>query len=187
MNGNIVIKDLCKSFGNKVIFDSFSYVFPSVGISVLKGASGRGKTTLLRIIAGLEKDFKGEVSFPPKTRVSYMFQEDRLLPWLTARENVEFVCGDREKSERLLVSLGLGDELDKKADLLSGGQKRRVAAARALAYDCDVLLLDEPFTGLDPENKEALASLIRERAKDLLVIAVTHSDSDLLGGRIEEI
>lgn len=187
MKGNIVIKDLSKSFGDKVVFDSFSYVFPPVGTVVLKGPSGRGKTTLLRAIAGLEKDFGGEVSVPDGTRISYMFQEDRLLPWLTARENVEFVCRDGQKSERLLVSLGLGGELDKKSDLLSGGQKRRVAAARALAFDCDALLLDEPFTGLDPENKEALASLIRDKAKNTLVIAVTHSDADLLGGRIEEI
>lgn len=187
MNGNIVIKNLSKSFGDKVVFDSFSYSFPSVGTVVLKGPSGRGKTTLLRVISGLENDFKGEVSVPSGTKISYMFQEDRLLPRLTARENVELVCKDREKSERLLASLGLGDELDKKTDLLSGGQKRRVAAARALAFDCDVLLLDEPFTGLDPENKEVLASLIRDKAKNILVIAVTHSDADLLGGRIEEI
>ena len=107
---------------------------------------------------------------------SYIFQENRLLPWATARENVALVLEgeNTETASRWLLQAGLGDAMEKYPRELSGGMKRRVAIARALAYGGDVLLLDEPFRALDETNKQDLIGLIRRSSADALNILVTH-------------
>ena len=168
----IVIKNLKKSFDKNVIFDGFDLTLEDKGAYSLSGPSGCGKTTLLRIICGLDTDYTGEVSVTGK--ISYVFQENRLLPNATAYENVFTVCGDKEKSLFLLGEVGLSDALDKYPSELSGGMNRRVAIARALAYPHDILLLDEPFTALDPEIKSKITELIKKNEKDRLVVLITH-------------
>ena len=145
---------------------------------MISGESGIGKTTLLRIISGLEEPERGSVTGMNIRKCSYVFQEPRLLEHLTALENVSIVS-DKKTAEVLLLKLHLENELHQKAGSLSGGQKQRVSIARAFAFSNDVVLLDEPFSGLDEQNKAAAAELIRT-AKLAIVVSHDPSDEDLL-------
>ena len=103
-----------------------------------------------------------------------VFQEDRLLPWLTVRQNAALACDDAAQVDALLDAVGLTDYADSTPDAISGGQQRRVALVRALAADSELLLLDEPFTGLDEETKALVLPLIRKAASTRPVVLVTH-------------
>ena len=172
----IKIRNLKKSFDKNVIFNGLDLEFPDTGAYALRGPSGCGKTTLLRIISGLDTDFEGDVAVTG--RISYVFQENRLIPSLTAYENVYEICRDREKSEYLLSLFGLSEDTGKYPAGLSGGMNRRVAIARALSYPHDILLLDEPFTALDGQIKNTVAEYIDRTEKDKLVILVTHDPEE---------
>lgn len=174
------IAELSHSFGDNQVFNKHSFEFPDTGCFVIMGDSGCGKTTLLNIIAGTLKPDCGEVMFDRNAlKVSYMFQEPRLFPWMSAAENVNLVLGGKKatlaKANELLSIVGLGTDADKYPSELSGGMNQRVSFARALAYQGDVLLLDEPFNGLDEDNIKNLIKIIKEYSKDHLVIAVTHA------------
>lgn len=142
------------------------------------GPSGCGKTTLLRLLMGLEIPDAGKILSLDK--ISAVFQDDRLLLTLTPMGNLRFVIG-RGQDERivsLLNELGLREDLDKPLRTFSGGMKRRVAIARALISDYDLLLLDEPFKGLDEANRENAAKVIRRHAKNRTLIMVTHDKAE---------
>ncbi len=174
----IEIKDLTVRFADQTVFENRSFEIPDAGVVLLCGESGVGKTTLLRVLAGLLRPQSGKVTGTEGRRISFAFQEPRLLEFMTAVENVSLVS-DRKTAEALLDRLNLGDALQKKASALSGGQKQRVSLARAFAFSDDIVLLDEPFTGLDEQNKLRAAELIRTAR---LAVVVTHdaSDADLL-------
>ena len=172
------------AFGDKRIFDDLSLSFSSPGQYAILGPSGRGKTTLLRLIAGLERPQGGQIVMPADTRISFCFQEDRLLPFKTIRENVALVCGSDETAQRWLERVGLGSEGDGYPASLSGGMKRRAALARALAFDAPVLLMDEPFRALDADTHADMLALVREAAKDKLLILVTHDEADAKGMQV---
>ncbi|MBR6921304.1 MAG: ABC transporter ATP-binding protein [Clostridia bacterium] len=172
----ITVKNLKKSFDDKIIFNGFDLSLPDKGTYYISGPSGSGKTTLLRIIAGLDTDYEGTVEHDGV--ISYVFQENRLIPSLTAYQNVFEVCRDKEKTTYLLKEVGLEADSDKYPAELSGGMNRRVAIARALAFDHDILLLDEPFTALDGEIKKSVISLIKEREADRLILLVSHDESE---------
>lgn len=181
---SLIIKNLKKNFGRKTIFDNFSYSFNDTGIYALTGESGIGKTTLLRIIAGLDKDFSGSIEAPKK--VSVAFQEHRLFPNLSALDNLICINSDRKnkadksKASKMLSSLGFSDEdMGLFPDELSGGMKQRVSLARAFLYDAPILLLDEPTKELDAENAKRVKSIIKAMAENRLVILVSHSSEDL--------
>ena len=163
------ISNLRFSYDNKQIFSDYS-VELSDGITCLMGASGEGKTTLLKLIAGLLKPDRGTVDIGNK-KVSFMFQEDRLLPWLNVRENVLLVTDKERETDRLLQELGIDGNL--KIGELSGGMARRVALARCLLFDSDMLLLDEPFKGMDEALMKKAASIIIRQNKPAVVS--THS------------
>lgn len=180
---SIELKNLSKSFDGKKILDSFSYEFPSKGLIVLKADSGVGKTTLLRIISGLEKADTGEIIGVTADSVSYAFQEYRLFPQLNALENVLIAsfkkAGEKEEKSAvaLLERLRLSkEELTKLPSELSGGMKQRINLARALLCDRPTLLLDEPFKELNEELISILTEIIYEQAKKRLVILVTHQN-----------
>ncbi|MBQ1521943.1 MAG: ATP-binding cassette domain-containing protein, partial [Erysipelotrichaceae bacterium] len=139
------ISNLDFSYDNKQIFHDYSLEL-SDGITCLMGASGKGKTTLLKLMAGLLKPDNGTVDIDDR-KVSFMFQEDRLLPWLNVRDNVLLVTGREKETDELLQELGIDGNL--KISELSGGMARRVALARCLMFESDVLLMDEPFKGMD--------------------------------------
>lgn len=176
------LKHIDFSYGDKLVLKDFSLSFPQKGAVCLFGASGLGKTTVLRLIAGLEKPKNGSLEGFENKRITFIFQEDRLLPWRTAKENVALALGNtseaKEKALAVLSSLGLENDADRYPDEMSGGMCRRVAAARALAPESDIILADEPFTGLDEENRRVLAAALREKAKNELVVVVTHIEDE---------
>ena len=150
-------------------------------IYCLMAPSGAGKTTLLLTMAGIYPPEKGSISgcrYP-----SVLFQEDRLLPKATVLQNAAVAAGE-EKARNILSDLGLSDVFLQKTEELSGGMKRRACLARALAYGGDCLLLDEPFTGLDEENRKKAADCIRKYANGRMVLISTHDgeDASLLDG-----
>ena len=170
---SISLRNLTFAYGDTQILRDVSWHLPDHGMVCLWGPSGCGKTTLLRLLAGLERPHSGVVD--GVGRVAMVFQEDRLLPWQTALENVT-VSGVEESSARdWLLSLGLTEEeIHVLPCQLSGGQQRRVALARALAADSDLLLLDEPFNGLDEDTWQNVVPLIAAYAQQKTVVLVTH-------------
>ena len=189
---SLEIKNLSKAFGQKTIFSEFSYSFSDKGIYILRGKSGIGKTTLLRIIAGLDKDYIGAVIGGGIGRVSFAFQEYRLFPQLSALENVMISSKDNSDTDKrralaLLTRLGFSfEDMSLFPSELSGGMKQRVSLARAFMKNAPVILLDEPTKELDSSLCERVSAIIKEIAKDKLVILVTHKEEDflLLGGEI---
>lgn len=174
----ISLSNVSVSFCDNKIIDNVCLTLPSTGLVTFSGASGSGKTTLLRAILGLQK-YTGIIETDRKITYSAVFQESCLLPWLTAVENVAVVCeindDNLEKARILLSRVGLDEnDFDKLPGELSVGMARRVAAARAVMIDADVLVLDEPFAGLDEDNISAVADLLLSRRDEMLIILVTH-------------
>lgn len=185
------LKNVSKAYGDKRVLEDFSAVLAPGKIYALMGPSGRGKTTLLRLILGLEKPDAGEIRGVPPRKAA-VFQESRLCPELTVPGNLRLVLGSRfpgAEMERVLHALHLTDCLDIPAEKLSGGQARRAALARALLYRGDLLTLDEPFTGLDENNRESALEAIRRFRGNATVLLVTHSreDAEKLGAEIVEL
>ena len=139
----------------------------------LFGPSGRGKTTVLRLLMGLEKPRRGQITGTEGLRFSAVFQEDRLIGRKTVLENAALFA-EESVARAVLERLGLGDVLDSLPGELSGGQRRRAALGRALAHPFDVLVLDEALTGLDEAAAENCLKLIDEIARDKTVVMVTH-------------
>lgn len=170
---SIRLERVCFSYGDTAVLQDVTWQVPDHGIVCLWGPSGCGKTTILRLLAHLEKLQDGTVD--GVRRVAMVFQEDRLLPWLTALQNVTVTGVDEETARNHLLSLGLTeDEMQSLPTHLSGGQQRRVALARALAADSDLLLLDEPFNGLDEDTWQSVVPLIAAYAQHKPVVLVTH-------------
>ena len=148
-------------------------------MTVLMGPSGCGKTTLLRILAGLDPNFTGTVHVPENARIGVMFQEPRLLPWRTVRQNIQIVAEDLTNAEleHLAASVEIADKLPRYPQELSLGLARRVALARAFAPRPDLLLLDEPFVSLDERTADRLRRLLLEvwSARPTTAILVTHN------------
>jgi len=180
VDNNITLSNITKTFGENTVLQDFSAVLPFSGVTVLRGPSGTGKTTLFRLLLGLEQPDAGEILGMQGHKPAVVFQEDRLLPWATALENVALVSNP-VIAEAILTKLGLGDSLHLLPRELSGGMQRRVAIARALAYQGDVLFLDEPFTGLDEENKRIAANAILEQHVPVFVITHEEDEAELFG------
>ncbi|MGB4405717.1 MAG: ATP-binding cassette domain-containing protein [Sphaerochaeta sp.] len=182
------IQEISKRYGDTVVFDRFSCTLYPEEVNVLFGASGSGKTTLLRLLMGLEEADEGSLSSFEKVRISSVFQEDRLCNNLSAFSNVKLVVEPSVSSaliQEALVAVGLGDAMRKSARELSGGMKRRVALVRALLATYDLLVLDEPFKGLDELTKQQVIAYTRERTEDKMVILVTHDleEAKLVGAK----
>ena len=173
----LTIDHLEKRFGSTVLFRNLTFTVD--GPAVLWAPSGWGKTTLLRILMGLETPTAGRVQ--GAGRVSAVFQEDRLCPQLTAVQNVLLVLPDDRQEAAIrqdFARLGLDEAaLALPARKLSGGQKRRTALLRALWAPGDTLLLDEPFTGMDPDTLQRAAALLRQRCASKPVLLATHDES----------
>ena len=185
MSDAICIEQLSKSYGEKHVLRDFTARLPLGETTVITGVSGGGKTTLLRLILGLEAPDAGAIAGVPESCAA-VFQEDRLCPQLTALDNVLFAAGRKKEAEarRLLARLGLGDSVDTAAAALSGGMRRRCALARALCAEYELLALDEPFKGLDAENRRTAMETVREASHDKTVLFVTHdaAEAEFFGG-----
>ena len=181
------INNISFSYDNKQIFKDFSLDINDGDRICLFGESGCGKTTLIRLIANLEKPQKGEIT--NNKTISYCFQENRLLPFKSVLENITLYGADENKAIEILTNLGLEDAENYNISELSGGMERRVALARALAQNFDVLLLDEPFTGLDENNITVASNVINEYLGNKTLILVTHSkdEAEKLGCKLVEL
>ena len=174
------VKDLCKAYHGRPVLQNLSFA-AVVGITAIWAPSGAGKTTLLRLLLGLEKPDGGRL-VGTDLRWSAVFQEDRLLEGLDAAGNLRFALGpayDTRAAEAMLEELGLGDVGSKPVGAWSGGMKRRLALARALLAPSEAIALDEPFTGLDDENRQRAIRAIRRAAETKPVLLVTHDREDL--------
>lgn len=174
------VKDLCKAYRGRPALQNLSFA-AGVGITAIWAPSGAGKTTLLRLLLGLEKPDGGQL-VGTDLRWSAVFQEDRLLEGLDAAGNLRFALGpayDTRAAEAMLEELGLGDVGSKPVKAWSGGMKRRLALARALLAVSDAVALDEPFTGLDEENRRRAVLCVAAAAETKPVILVTHDRTEL--------
>ncbi|MBQ8600111.1 MAG: ABC transporter ATP-binding protein [Clostridia bacterium] len=180
----IEFKNIFFSYGETEVLKDFSLRLPPQGHLALMGPSGCGKTTLLRLLMGLEKPAAGRIENAPYP-VAAVFQEDRLLSHKTILENAALADGDTEKAATILEKLGLGVNLHQYPKELSGGMNRRVAIARALCTPSSLLVLDEPFNGLDDETKKQTAALILEEWQGAILM-VTHlkEEAELLQAEI---
>lgn len=181
------IKDLTFSYEDKNIFNGFSLTIKKGEKIWLSGPSGSGKTTLIKLILGLLKPQEGTVEL--EGIPSVVFQENRLLPFYTVLKNIELIGGNAALAKDNLYSLGIGESTNLYPSSLSGGMKRRAAIARALSVPFDLLILDEPFNGIDEKNLDSTAKRINEIAKDKTVILITHSheEAKLLNAKKVEI
>ena len=190
LESDIRIRNLTKKFGKIDVFSELAFDIPAHNVTAVTGPSGCGKTTLTRIICGLEKADKGAV--PDDCAV--VFQEPRLLPWLSAAENVACVSpryklSDNkdliELAKKLLSAFGLPDySHDFPPAKLSGGMCQRVSIARALISERPLLILDEPFRGLDEMLKDKIISLVRENSDTVLLITHLRPEAEQLRAEI---
>lgn len=175
----IVIEDLCKSYGTHEVLRNFSAKIPVGRITALKAPSGKGKTTLIRILMGLERADSGRILGMQGLRISTVFQEDRLCENLSVYANLRLVSDRSEEEIRsALHALSLSHSVRQKAAELSGGMKRRVAILRALLADYDMLFLDEPLSGLDKELKDRVIAYILEQTKGKTLLLITHNEEE---------
>ena len=170
------LQNVSVRFGGDAVIDNFSAEF-SNGITALLGASGSGKTTLLRTIAGLQV-YSGKIDGTKGKKIAMAFQDYRLFPTLSAKENVAITLSKNIDLEKLLMDLEVSEFADKKPHELSGGMKTRVSLARALGTDSDIILLDEPFAALNTKLKQRLAENMMPYLKDKIVVLVSHNKSD---------
>jgi len=178
MTESIVINHVTKCFNDKTVLNNVNLRLEKGSVSCLMGTSGSGKTTLIRIIMGILSPDKGEVLLPQGTRIACVFQEDRLIKHMSALENCRLVCADANRITEMLTELGLKDSMRNAVRTLSGGMARRVAIARALLAQSEVLILDEPFKGLDESTRMRTVQLVKRESRGKTVLVVTHDPQD---------
>ncbi len=187
--GAVSLREVTRRFGEQRVLDGFSLTLAAGTVTALMGPNASGKTTVARLVLGLDVPDGGRVDARHGLRRAAVFQEDRLCEHLNAAENLALVI---ERSDRVAIAgelraVGLdADAIPKPVRELSGGQRRRVAIARALAGDAEFVVLDEPFTGIDVETKPALIAYVRERLTGRTALLITHDRSEAaqLGARI---
>ena len=186
----VYIRDLSKVFGTKTVLKDFSLDIPAGEVTALMAPSGWGKTTLVRILTGLETADSGSVQTEPESSgMSILFQEDRLLPWLTIYDNLALVqqCPDPDRIRSLLDAVGLASEQSKLPGQLSGGMNHRAALARTFLNGAELLIFDEPFRGLDETTRESVIDrLWRPESTGKTVLLITHDPdiAELLADRV---
>lgn len=186
-NRDIEVKNISKSYDGIKVLDNISHTFQAGSVTCIMGKSGIGKTTFINILMGLEKADSGYIT----SNISYsvVFQENRLIEELTPITNILAVVDKSVKREVVVDSLLKimdSESLHKKVSELSGGMKRRVAIVRAMLANSEVVVLDEPFAGLDEDTKVLTIDYIKEMLGDRTLIVVTHDEGDvnLLGGEV---
>lgn len=170
-------KNVSFSYGEKNVLENFSFSASDGKITAILGPSGFGKTTLLELASGFLKPKSGEI-FPFSEKPTFVFQEDRLLPWATALENLLAVNIEKIRAAEYLEKVGLSDSAEKYPDELSGGMCRRLAIARALAFGGKVFFLDEPLRGLDIKTAAEILELIKAEISGKTALIITHSPAE---------
>lgn len=177
----ICLKHISKSFGDLLVIDDFSYTFQEGKTYQIEGDSGIGKTTLLRIIMGLEKPNSGEVSYEKDVTFAPVFQESRLIEDKGSILNVQIVNRklSKEEIQTALEEILPSDSLYKPVKELSGGMRRRLEIARSLLSSHNVLVMDEPFSSLDKENIENVVDFIERHRKGRTLIFTSHMETEI--------
>ena len=178
---SISINNISFSYNDKDVFKDFSATFTEGETTTIMSPSGKGKTTLLYLISGLLTPEKGDIAFRiPSPKFSMVFQDNRLIEASSITNNIKLINPNLNKNDisLCLEALGLYGYDNKRVKHLSGGEKRRVAIARAILADFDILLMDEPFTGLDDDTKEIVIQYIKERTAGKTVLLVTHNKTE---------
>lgn len=165
-------RDITKSYGEKRLFEKERVEYEAGKIYYFRDPSGSGKTTWFRMISGLEKPDEGWIE--RLGEIAYCFQENRLCEDYSALKNLELICGNKERAAKFLKPLLDTEDIHKPCKYLSGGMKRRVEVARAFASERQIILLDEPFAGLDEENRTKMMAYIQENGADKAVLIATH-------------
>lgn len=178
---DIIISHVNKTFDGKTVLADFSARIISGQVNCISGPSGSGKTTLSRLICSLDTPDSGTISGMQGRKLSVVFQEDRLCENLTGATNIRFASGaPAPEVSAAMEATGLSDCLSQKVSTLSGGQRRRVAIARALLADFDLLVLDEPFKGLDDATKKTVIDWIKDRIAGKTVVLITHDEEEAM-------
>ncbi|MCI8837898.1 MAG: ABC transporter ATP-binding protein [Hungatella sp.] len=178
---SLAVRDLSKAFENLQVLQGVNLDFKDSGIYCLMGPSGTGKTTFLRILMGLEKADTGVIQGWDGKRFSAVFQEDRLCEAYTPLDNVMMAADrsvTREAARRELCRILPEESVSRPVYTLSGGMKRRTAVCRALLAPYDILVMDEPFAGLDGDTRGQVLRYVREKTEGKLVILSTHMEED---------
>lgn len=178
--------------GHVKVLDGVNLDIPSNKITVILGRSGCGKTTLLRLVAGLESFDQGEIKGTNLKRKAYVFQEDRLMPWLDVKKNITFGIKNKDinnkRIDEIIEMVGLTSFYNAYPNQLSGGMKQRVSIARAFAYNPDFIMMDEPFSALDFFTREQMQKELIKIHKNTRcsILFVTHSIDEalILGDKI---
>lgn len=178
---NIILKNITKQFNNTLVLEQFNLELSEGRITCLMGPSGSGKTTLLSILMGLVKADSGTVYGLEGKKIAAVFQEDRLCEGISAVQNVKMVCGRKIKDSRIIEELqkvGLKGIESKKVSELSGGMKRRVAIVRAIMAESNLVIMDEPFKGLDETLKRQIIEYVKHETAGKTLIIVTHEKAE---------
>lgn len=190
---SLQVQGICKSYGAKQALWTTDEVFPEHSFTCIVGRSGCGKTTLLRLLCGLERSDAGVIALPDGKRIAPVFQEPRLMPWLNVAENITLAARhnkdlDATRLPELLRLLELEGTEQLYPSQLSGGMAQRVSLGRTLFYNPDIILMDEPFSALDYFTRQGLQqTLLRLYAEERkTIIFVTHDVEEalLLGDRV---
>lgn len=193
-------KNLSFKYDDKIIFEDFNYKFENNEIYAIVGESGKGKTTLLRCLAGLNKPYKGqtiysynesnEIITKPSKNIFMMHQHYTNFPWKTCLKNVLFPVSLNEKitdileakAKVLLIKVGLGDYIDKYPSELSGGMNQRLALVRTIMAEPNVILMDEPMSALDSETRKLMQDLLLDlhNRTNNIIIMITHDNNEAI-------
>ncbi|MHC1770762.1 MAG: ATP-binding cassette domain-containing protein [Flexilinea sp.] len=180
----VVAKDISKAYGDQNVLTQWNCTIPSHKITCLMGPSGCGKTTFLHIMLGLIKPESGTIYGLENQIIKAIFQENRLCNYLNSPKNISIVCSKKDrdliKINNALKSVGLDQkDIIKPVSELSGGMQRRVAIVRALIPYSTMILMDEPFRGLDEDTKKKVVDFVFELTKDKTLLITTHDRSDV--------
>jgi NitT/TauT family transport system ATP-binding protein len=185
----VALRSVTRRYGDAIVLEDFDLELDEGQLTAIMGPNGCGKTTIARLILGIDSPDGGTIDGLGGRRAAAVFQEDRLCDHLSAVNNVRLVLDhhDRTHAEDHLRRAGLDDEaLDRPVRTLSGGQRRRVAIVRALAGDADLVVMDEPFTGIDGESKASLMDYVRDRLRGRTALLITHDSREVkrFGARV---
>ena len=194
---NLIIESLNFSYKNEKVLKDLDFNFDSGVLNLISGNSGSGKTTFLNLLAGLEKPSSGSIILddiilsgdnqfiePENREIGFVFQDFSLFPHLNARQNIEFAGkGNSDLLNKLINKLSIGEQLSKYPHELSGGQQQRVSIGRAIYSEPKILLIDEPISNQDKNNKIEIIEIVSDfiEQKDIICILVSHDEIDIKG------
>lgn len=174
----IEASNISVKFGEKYIIKNLSFTLKENKTYAVMGKSGVGKTTLLNAVFGLLDLSEGAINFPPGKKKAFIFQDNRLINWLSVFDNVKYVTKNTKNVENALKITGLWEDREKYPNELSGGMKRRLSIARAYAYGGDVFFIDEPLYGLDIKTEGNMLKLIKKMTENKTAFVVTHDPNE---------